>query len=510
MEDAGNQPRQLTKPYPEPGPPCRPEDITNHKTGQYCEICTRMKMPWSGFLPIARYQGLPVSVGQKGTILQGVKVDSPREIALVSMATWAIMTNQWHNAITMNRGIERRRIRSAAYALTDIAYMAAQKREFAELKWWNVLHEALKDPELTVAVYKERIRGSEAIPTTSKVNPASSKPIVLPDVDDEEEQDDEDLGYDDTDKIPEGKKLLFRSRDEADEDDEDEAVDPKKQRQISPWQFSHGQDLDPAYWATPDTSKFFMVRQYRKDPSKINVREYPHIAGFDWNDKEAVQALNRGRNQIILRTNGPKAPPRLPWSQKEKDLLRHQVIQGLKYGYTKFNMPWEQIANNINVDLEGVTQRKGTLLARPSKWNSKTKREDFHMKRHLTMQKDRTGSERNASGCMNQATKFGDIDALLRNSAEQSSRRKSLDEMIKIVSQHQYVPSVPRLLAPSASAPQVGQMLEDRWASSGDPSPISNDRMQIDGVDEFSHDEPQMNRRQSYLPLINPQAMNLS
>lgn len=293
-------------------------------------------MPWGGFLPIARYQNLPVSVGHKGTILQAVHVDNPREITLLAMATWAIMTKQWKNALMMNRSIERVRIKTAAHALAEVAYIAAENPEFADLKWWDILQEALKDPTLTIVAYKSRICGpvpSQELPKAeSKGSMKSRKSIILPDEDEEQEQDDEDLGYDDYDNISEGKKLLFLSRDEVDEDDQDEIAGLKKERQVSRWQFAPGQDLDPAYWATPDTSKFFMVRQLRKNPGKINVREYPHIAGFDWNDKEAVQALNRGRNQIILRTNGPKTIPRLPWSQKERELLRHQVILGLKNG----------------------------------------------------------------------------------------------------------------------------------------------------------------------------------
>ncbi|KAF7876683.1 hypothetical protein EAF04_001768 [Stromatinia cepivora] len=492
-----------------------------------------MKMPWGGFLPIARYQSLPVSVGRPGTILQAVQVDSPREIGLVAFATWAITNGQWDKAVQINSGIERGRVKAAAHALTDISYMAIQKPEWREanlVKWWNILHEALLDPELTVAGYKARILG-EAAPTTSKTKSKSSKPIVLPDVEDPEQLN-EDLGYDDTDNIPEGKKLLFFSRDGADEDDvededdegdEDEAVDSKTKREISHWQFAPGQDLEPAYWATPDTSKFFMVRQLRKNPNKIDVREYPHIADFDWNDKEAVKALNRGRNQIILRTNGPKAPARLAWSQIERDLLRHQVIKGLKHGvsalppaqaypvltcwvspltiqlqYTKNNMPWDQVAHNINVDLEKVTQRQGSALAKPSKWNSKTKRQDYHTKRRLTMQKDRTGSERNATGCMNQSNKFGDIDALLRNSVEQPSRRKTLDEMLKIIHDADHLRPLPNVRSAPSVAQDAKMQMEDGGGSSGDePSSTQSDRMQTDGADEYSDDEPLMKRRKS-------------
>ncbi|KAJ8063949.1 hypothetical protein OCU04_007796 [Sclerotinia nivalis] len=463
-----------------------------------------MKMPWGGFLPIARYQGLPVSVGRPGTILQAVQVDSPREIGLVAFATWAITNDQWDKAAQIDSGIERGRVKAAAHALTDISYMAMQKPEWREanlVKWWNILHEALLDPELTMAGYKARIRG-EAAPTTSKTKSKSSNPIVLPDVEDPEQRN-EDLGYDDTDNIPEGKKLLFLSRDRADEDDEDdenyeETFDTKIKREISHWQFAPGQDLEPAYLATPNTSKFFMVRQLRSNPNKIDVREYPHIAGFDWNDKEAVKALNRGRNQIILRTNGPKAPARLAWSQIERDLLRHQVIKGLKHGYTKNDMPWDQVAHNINVDLEKVTQRQGSALARPSKWNSKTKQQDYHTKRHLKMQKDRTGSERNATGCMNQSNKFGDIDALLRNSVEQPSRRKTLDEMLKIIHDADHLHPLPNVRPAPSVAQDAKMQMEDGGGSSGDePSSTQSDRMQTDGADEYSNDEPLMKRRKS-------------
>ncbi|CAD6443122.1 f728fbdf-8655-4661-8c51-adae4d58a9ec [Sclerotinia trifoliorum] len=516
-------------------PRCRPGEITNHTSGHYCDICNRMKMPWEGFLPIARYQGLPVSIGRPGTILQAVQVDSPREIGMVAFATWAINNNQWDKAVQIDSGIERGRVKAAAHALTDISYMATQKPKWRKANlgnWWNILHEALLDPELTMADYKARIRGEAAL-TRSKTKSKSSRPIVLPDVEDQEQRN-ENLGYDDIDNIPEGKKLLFFSRDRTDDNDlegdddeeyEDGALGSKIKLEKFRWQFAPGQDLEPAYLASPDTSKFFMVRQLRKDPNKIDVREYPHIAGFDWNDKEAVKGLNRGRNQIILRTNGPKAPARLAWSQMERDLLRYQVIKGLKHGvspltlaeaysalsyikspltvqlqYTKNNMPWDQVAHNINVDLEKVTQRQGSALARPSKWNPKTKQQDFHTKRHLKMQKGRTGSERNATGCMNQSNKFGDIDALLRNSVEQPNRRKTLNEMLKIIHDADHLLPLPKAISAPCVAQDDEMQTEDGRGSSGDEtSSTQSDRMQRDGVDDYSDDEPLMKRRKSVL-----------
>ncbi|TGO34295.1 hypothetical protein BHYA_0204g00230 [Botrytis hyacinthi] len=508
---AGHQPRQLTAPYPEIGPPCISGDITSHAIGQYCIICKGMKMPWGGFMPISRYNRMPVSVGRRGTILQAVQIDSAHEISLVAMATWAVLENEWKEAVKINPTIEQGRIKAAAHAIADISFAAMASPGSPDrglVRWWNILHEALSKPDWTVARFKARYRRPEAVPTASKIDSRGNELITLPIADDDPEQEDDDLGYDNTDNTLKGKKLLFLSRDKVDGDDvdddnddeyEDEAGSPKTKHEISPWQFVPGQDLKPAYLNAPDTSKFFMVRQLRKDPSIINVREYPHIAGFDWSNKQAIHALNRARNQIILRTNGPKTPPRLAWSQVEKDLLRHQVIKGLKNGYTKHNMPWEQVAHNINVDLEKVTQKQGSALAIPSKWNAGAQRIDYKTKRCCQMKKDRTGSDRNASGCMNQAAKFGDVDLLLRNSIEHPSKRKSLDEMLKIVhGAHQDPSSGIKAGTTACAAADVEMQIVDEEEHSGvESSSTRIDKMQMDGSDDSSDNEPLMKRRKS-------------
>lgn len=295
-------------------------------------------------MPISRYKKMPVSVGRKGTILQAVQVDSAHEMSLVAMAIWAVLENRWKEAVEINPTIEQGRIKAAAHAIADISFTAMASPDSSDrglVRWWNILHEALLNPDWTVARFKARYRRPEAVPTASKIHSRGNELITLPIADDDTEQEDDDLGYDNTDNTLKGKKLLFLSRDKVDGDDvdddnddeyEDEVGSSQIKHEISPWKFVPGQDLKPACLATPDTSKFFMVRQLRKDPSIINVREYPHIAGFDWSNKQAIHALNRARNQIILRTNGPKTPPRLAWSQVEKDLLRHQVIKGLKNG----------------------------------------------------------------------------------------------------------------------------------------------------------------------------------
>ncbi|KAF7943140.1 hypothetical protein EAE96_011082 [Botrytis aclada] len=474
-------------------------------------MCKGMKMPWGSFMPIPRYNRMPVSMGRKGTILQAIQVDSSHEMSLVAMAIWAILENKWKEAVKINPTIEQGRIKAGAHAIADIYFAAMSSSDFPErgpVRWWNLLYEALLNPDWTVARFKARYRKPGAVPIASKIDSKDNKLITLPNADDDPEQKYDDLGYDNTDNILKGKKLLFRSRDEADGDDVDDENDDEYEsgvegsttkHEISPWQFAPGQDLKPACWATPDTSKFFMVRQLRKDPSVVNVREYPHIAGFDWSDKQAIYALNRGRNQIILRTNGPKAPPRLAWSQVEKDLLRHQVIKGLKNGYTKHNMPWEQVAHNVNVDLENVSQKQGSALAIPSRWNARTQRIDYKTKRCCEMKKDRTGSDRNASGCMNQAAKFGDIELLLRNSIEHPSKRKTVDEMLKIIQDaHQDSPSTIRAGTTACAARDTAMQMVDEEKDSGvDSSSTRNHNMQMEGADESLDNEPLMKRRKS-------------
>jgi hypothetical protein len=105
-----------------------------------------------------------------------------------------------------------------------------------------------------------------------------------------------------------------------------------KRKQSTPvWEFVEGQDLTDAKFAEPDPSKFFMVRQDINNNSKIDVRQYLHISNFDWNDKAHIKRLNLSRRQIKNRTYG-SAAVRLPWSQREKYILKHEIIRGLQNG----------------------------------------------------------------------------------------------------------------------------------------------------------------------------------
>lgn len=162
-------------------------------------------------------------------------------------------------------------------------------------------------------------------------------------------------------------------------------------------------------------------------------------------------------------------------------------------------MPWEQVANNINVDLQGVIQRKGSPLARSSRWNIKKDQEDFYAKRNLTILGDRTGSERTATGCMNQAHKFGDIDTLLRNSVETSSRRKSLEDMLKIVLGSQISPPIYRADSFASSKQVMKVQNEDkRGLFTDESSSAQNLGTQNNIIDPSLIVKPLVKRVQSY------------
>ncbi|TGO23343.1 hypothetical protein BPAE_0135g00030 [Botrytis paeoniae] len=160
-------------------------------------------------------------------------------------------------------------------------------------------------------------------------------------------------------------------------------------------------------------------------------------------------------------------------------------------------MPWEQVAHNINVDLEKFTQKQGSALAIPSKWNAGVQRIDYKTKRCCEMKKDRIGSDRNASGCMNQAAKFGDIDLSLRNSIEHPSKRKSVDKMLKMIQDaHQDPPSTFRAGTTACAARDTGmQMVDEEEYSGVESSSRQIDKMQVDDADDSSDNEPLMKRR---------------
>jgi hypothetical protein len=93
-------------------------------------------------------------------------------------------------------------------------------------------------------------------------------------------------------------------------------------------------------------------------------------------------------------------------------------------------MPWEQIAHNLNANLKDMTQKAGSLLAKPSKWDSETGREVYGTQKAMRMIVDRVGSSRSGKACKFQARKFGDVSELLKNSDLPADKQRSLGDML--------------------------------------------------------------------------------
>ena len=114
------------------------------------------------------------------------------------------------------------------------------------------------------------------------------------------------------------------------------------------------------------------------------------------------------------------------------------------------------------------------------------------------MKKDRTGSDRNASGCMHQAAKFGDIDLLLRNSIENPSKRKSIDEILKMIHDgHQGPPSISDVgtITRAAGDTEIQMMDEEEYLDAESSTRIDN--MEVDGADDSWDNQPLMKHSKS-------------
>ena len=176
------------------------------------------------------------------------------------------------------------------------------------------------------------------------------------------------------------------------------------------WSFAQGTDLSEARVSQPEPSKFVLIRINVNNPDQIDVRRYPHIARFDWNDKTQIKALNKSRWQLRRRTTGSVGPSRLPWSEREKQELKRQVQNALDSGQARHAIDWSQIAANMTERFQGMVQRKGEAVARADGT-------DVTERSYTTLHQDRTGFERPATAVRNQAMRFTDIASLLRASS---------------------------------------------------------------------------------------------
>ncbi|KAI9643249.1 hypothetical protein NHQ30_007865 [Ciborinia camelliae] len=177
------------------------------------------------------------------------------------------------------------------------------------------------------------------------------------------------------------------------------------------WQFVEGSDLENAELGKPDPSKFYLTRVNMNNPTEIDVRQYTHIAMFDWNNPQDISKLNKARAQNRKRVNGNIAETRIPWTQMEKACLFEEVQEAINAGQNRQTIDWDDIAARLKTRFEGVLQEKGAKLApgverEPKDGKDKTLR---------TSRSDRIGYNRTGSATETQALKYPDILQMINN-----------------------------------------------------------------------------------------------
>ncbi|KAF8866340.1 hypothetical protein BDZ45DRAFT_683700 [Acephala macrosclerotiorum] len=190
------------------------------------------------------------------------------------------------------------------------------------------------------------------------------------------------------------------------------------------WKFVDGTDLSEAVVGKPEPWKWFLIRQDKNDPSKIDIREYPRIRTFDFNDHNDVRALNKNRKQIIDRTDAPEKDSRPPWTLLEKQTLEELIREDFKTGKTGKTLDWKSIAERLEKKFENVLQKEGVALAQTSR---KIKGEwVFPLRKDPKLPKERLGpAKRNASAVSIQAKKYHDILALINGTEAEDESIKS-------------------------------------------------------------------------------------
>lgn len=99
---------------------------------------------------------------------------------------------------------------------------------------------------------------------------------------------------------------------------------------------------------------------------------------------------------------------------------------------------------------------------------------------------------------MHQVAKFGDIDLLLRNSIERPSKRKSVDELLKIIHDgHQVPPSISSIgtTTRAAGATEIQMIDEEEYSDVESSTRIDN--MEVDGADDSWDNKPLMKHGKS-------------
>jgi len=147
------------KHYKQPDANCQMAKY-NHELGVVCKSCKAMAMPWGTKLPYARdVFGAVIKRARKVSILEGVRLSSENvvAVALVAFCKETERSNySWYNDITtrVNDSI----IQKAGREVFRIGmYMSKVGATRKKPKWYEVLEDALKEPNLSSSEYSSKL-----------------------------------------------------------------------------------------------------------------------------------------------------------------------------------------------------------------------------------------------------------------------------------------------------------------------------------------------------------------
>lgn len=454
-----------------------------HLIGQFCFHCRAMEMPWGDQHPIALdTSGNKIIIAPQGSLLEGVKnLTEPYEIAQLALIIEFRIIQQ--NLDSIPGLVESlrffRNLHDVAHRIANLAQeletLADEDERERVPRWFNILHELLKQPTLTRDQYFARATEKWNLqPINGAIHKAKSPAPIIPsfqllsraftgtpvmlnreeaianDAQTHSEAQVEELinhldrnesrgpGYvqftlDFVGWLREGAhgtgrgapqwgpryvqeyhdlrhsrtvvarrssrndasrftgRLDFlcgrnsapttpvRSEEEPDvevydsnESEEDEQWNfrriPEKKKNTPgranvKWRFVEGTDIENAVLGQPDPSKFYFTRYNVDNPMEVDLRQFPGIAGFDWNDPKDIKKLNKARAQNRKRTHGNIAETRVPWTQMEKACLVEEVEEAINAGFNRKTIEWDDIAARLKSRFEGVLQKKGSKLA---------------------------------------------------------------------------------------------------------------------------------------------------
>jgi hypothetical protein len=423
-----------------------------HFMGDFCHVCRGIQMPWGTELPrVTDDNGEEVRRGPVRSLLQGVNVRNSNAIGTLSVRAWLNLTGHSTMSVDGFNGFEARYVAAAAAGcavarlVNSLVALGTNPEHLP--RFYDIIHEALWTPDLSYETIRNnlirRIEAAEA---------EAARPH----------------GHDNIDRGRRGEGLggigVRRQSSESESD-----PSPRNRRRTTgpsgssslnedlsgeliytqmpdirgtkanrparrgDWEFVAGTDLDDAVLGQPDPSKFFLVRQNASNQSEKDIRQYPALADMDWNDPEHIASLNRARRQIRNRTSGKIAEARLPWTQKEKDILKHLLQDAINKGQKRTTINWEAIAAGLSQHLEGVVQKEGEPIAKCTKVVGGVEVPP-RSKKDLKLKTERVGSQhRTARAIQNQSEKYGDIWLMLEaTQPRQAGKRKKRETQRKV------------------------------------------------------------------------------